>query len=42
MSSALGASNRSFTCKKVPLNRKISCTDTLMSPEFSGPIGTIY
>jgi len=42
MSSALGASNRSFTCKKVPLNRKISCTDTLMTPEFSGPIGTIY
>lgn len=34
MSSALGASNRSFTCKKVPLNKEISCTDTLMSSDF--------
>lgn len=42
MSSALGASNRSFTCVKMPLNRKITCTDTLMTPEFSGPVGTIY
>jgi len=38
----MGAGSRSFICKAVPKNYKITCTDSLMTPDFEGPVGTIY